>query len=156
MPVPAPGLRSRTAVVSTVGVGLAVDLVAGVAVGSGTGVSIPTGVGEGPAGGSGAGDIATVTLDSPGTWVPAGGPACSPPQAASARRPAAKLDKINDLHVEIWFQTLGVCPRNNVLNDMRHWWSVKMLFTPRQSPDCCKQVIAWRVSSAGTNPRTGS
>ena len=52
--------------------------------------------------------------------------------------------------------TLGVCPRNNVLNDMRHWWSVKMLFTPRQSPDCCKQVIAWRVSSPGTNPRTGS
>ena len=51
---------------------------------------------------------------------------------------------------------LGVCPRNNVLNDMRHWWSVKMLFTPRQSPDCCKQVIAWRVSSPGTNPRTGS
>ena len=23
-----------------------------------------------------------------------------------------------------------------------------MLFTPRQSPDCCKQVIAWRVSSS--------
>ena len=44
----------------------------------------------------------------------------------------------------------------NVLNDMRHWWSVKMLITPLQSPECCKQVIAWRVSSPGTNPRTGS
>ena len=31
-----------------------------------------------------------------------------------------------------------------------------MLITPRKSPDCCKQVIAWRVSSPGTNPRTGS
>ena len=94
MPVLALGLGSRTAAASTVVVGLAVDLVAGVAVGSRTGVSIPTGVGEGSAGGSSVGDIATVTLDSPGTWVPAGGPACSPPQAASARRPAAKLDKI--------------------------------------------------------------
>ena len=53
-------------------------------------------------------------------------------------------------------EILGVCPRNNVLNDMRHWWSVKMLITPLQSPECCKQVIAWRVSSPGTNPRTGS
>ena len=24
-----------------------------------------------------------------------------------------------------------------------------MLIAPRQSPDCCKQVIAWRVSSPG-------
>ena len=51
---------------------------------------------------------------------------------------------------------LAAYPRNNVLNDMRHWWSVKMLITSRLSPDCCKQVIAWRVSSPGTNPRTGS
>ena len=51
---------------------------------------------------------------------------------------------------------LGVCPRNNVLNDMRHWWSVKMLITPLQSPECCKQVIVWRFSSPGTNTRTGS
>ena len=52
--------------------------------------------------------------------------------------------------------SLGVCPRNNVLNDMRHWWSVKMLITPLQSPECCKQVIVWRFSSPGTNTRTGS
>ena len=57
---------------------------------------------------------------------------------------------------ERWNSRLGVCPRNNVLNDMRHWWSVKMLITPLQSPECCKQVIVWRFSSPGTNPRTGS
>ena len=51
---------------------------------------------------------------------------------------------------------LGGCPRNNVLSDMRHQWSVKMLITPRQSPDYCKQVIAWRFSPPGTNPRTDS
>ena len=51
---------------------------------------------------------------------------------------------------------LGVCPRNNVLNDMRHWWSVKILITPLQSPECCKQVIVWRFSSPGTNTRTDS
>ena len=80
-------------------------------------------------------------------------------------QPSAPLTEVLDGNLKVsylilphWRGTgmLGVCPRNNVLNDMRHWWSVKMLITPLQSPECCKQVIVWRFSSPGTNTRTGS
>ena len=69
-------------------------------------------------------------------------------------RPGGHYDEIQVKLTILYL--LGVCPRNNVLNDMRHWWSVKMLITPLQSPECCKQVIVWRFSSPGTNTRTGS
>ena len=104
-------------------VGSAVDVGADIAIGSGSGVSIPTGVGDGPTGGPGVGDIATVTLGSSGTWIPAGGPACSPPQAASTRRPAAKLDKI-----KTFTSTPEKMPKNLTApfasNARLPWWTV--------------------------------
>ena len=47
---------------------------------------------------------------------------------------------------------LGACPRNNVLNDMRHWWrrNTDANYSTTKSR-CCKQVIVWRFSSPPMN-----
>ena len=86
-------------------VGLAVDVGGGVAVGPEPGVPIPTGLGEGPTEGSGVRDIATVALGSSGTWVPARGLTCYPPQAASTRRPT-KLGKIKTFTLYVHFHAV--------------------------------------------------